>query len=87
MEVIRKRSWGWTSKSKTNRDSPKKWAYFGFDATQPSSVAIKPARNGCWNCHDQNAAVEHSFVQFYPELLRVAKEKGTIKPSVHLESK
>jgi len=66
---------------------PEKWAYFGFDTTQPSSGAIKPAKNGCWNCHDQNAAVEHSFVQFYPELLKVAKEKGTIKPSVHLETK
>ncbi len=65
---------------------PEKWAYFGFDATQPSSSAIKPAKNECWNCHDQNAAVEHSFVQFYPELLKVAKEKGTIKPSVHLET-
>jgi len=66
---------------------PDKWAYFGFDTTQPSSGAIKPAKNGCWNCHDQNAAVEHSFVQFYPELLKVAKEKGTIKPTVHLETK
>jgi len=31
--------------------------------------------------------VEHSFVQFYPELLKVAREKGTIKPTVHLENK
>src|SRR5881296_548647 len=66
---------------------PEKWAYFAFDTTQPSSGALRPAKNGCWTCHDQSAAVEHSFVQFYPELLRVAKEKGTIKPSVHLETK
>jgi len=26
-------------------------------------------------------------VQFYPELLKLAKEKGTIKPTVHLEDK
>jgi len=62
-----------------------KWAYFGFDAKESSSTATAPSKNDCWNCHDKNAAVEHSFVQFYPELLKIAKEKGTIKPTVHLE--
>ncbi|HXA00308.1 MAG TPA: cytochrome P460 family protein [Candidatus Dormibacteraeota bacterium] len=62
-----------------------KWAYFGFNATEGSSEATKPSKNDCWNCHDQNAAVEHSFVQFYPELLKIARSKGTIKPTVHLE--
>jgi hypothetical protein len=62
-----------------------KWAYFGFDVTGASSDAEKPGKNGCWNCHDQNAAVEHSFVQFYPELLKIARDKGTIKPTVHLQ--
>jgi len=66
---------------------PDKWAYFGFDAAEKSAEATRPSKNDCWNCHDQNGAVEHSFVQFYPELLRVAKEKGTIKPSVHLDEK
>jgi len=61
-----------------------KWAYFGFDAKEVSSEATKPGKNDCWNCHDQNAAVEHSFVQFYPELLKIARDKGTIKPTVHL---
>jgi hypothetical protein len=63
---------------------PDKWAYFGFDNTQASATATKPSRNDCWKCHDQNAAIEHSFVQFYPELLRIAKEKGTIKPGLKL---
>jgi hypothetical protein len=62
-----------------------KWAYFGFDGTEKSAQATSPARNDCWKCHEQNAAVEHSFVQFYPELLKVAKIKGTLKPTVHLE--
>jgi hypothetical protein len=61
-----------------------KWAYFNFEGSQKTAGAITPSRNDCWKCHDQNAAVEHSFVQFYPELLRVAREKGTIKPTVHL---
>ncbi len=64
-----------------------KWAYFGFNNGARSSGAMTPSKNACWTCHDQNAAVEHSFVQFYPELLKVAREKGTIKPTVHLELK
>jgi len=62
-----------------------KWAYFNFDGTEGSSGATTPSKNDCWKCHDQNAAVEHSFVQFYPELLQIAKQKGTIKSTVHLE--
>jgi hypothetical protein len=62
-----------------------KWAYFGFDSNEKAARANTPGQNGCWQCHDSNAAVEHSFVQFYPELLRVAKEKGTIKPMVHVD--
>jgi hypothetical protein len=64
-----------------------KWAYFGFDAAEKTASATAPSKNDCWKCHDANAAVEHSFVQFYPELLKVAREKGTIKPTVHLEEK
>lgn len=64
---------------------PDKWAYFNFQGYEKTAGAITPSRNDCWKCHDQSAAVEHSFVQFYPELLKVARDKGTIKPSVHLE--
>jgi tetratricopeptide (TPR) repeat protein len=61
-----------------------KWAYFGFNNSAKTASAMTPGKNACWNCHGENAAVEHSFVQFYPELLKVAYAKGTIKPSVHL---
>jgi hypothetical protein len=64
-----------------------KWAYFAFDTSQKASSAVTPSKNACWKCHEENAAVEHSFVQFYPELLKVAREKGTLKASVHLEEK
>jgi hypothetical protein len=64
-----------------------KWAYFNFDNSAKTASAMTPSKNGCWNCHEQNAAVEHSFVQFYPEFLKIAREKGTIKPTVHLEEK
>jgi len=62
-----------------------KWAYFNFQGSQKTADSITPAQNACWKCHDQHAAVEHSFVQFYPELLQVAQEKHTLKPAVHLE--
>jgi Cytochrome P460/Tetratricopeptide repeat len=61
---------------------PEKWAYFGFGAAH--KTATKIPQGACWSCHEQNAAVEHSFAQFYPTLLSVAYEKGTIKPSIHL---
>jgi Cytochrome P460 len=66
---------------------PDKWAYFGFSNEEKAVTAMTPGKNDCWNCHDQNAAVEHSFVQFYPELLKIAREKGTTKPAAHLEEK
>ena len=62
-----------------------KWAYFNFAGDQNAAAAITPGQNACWECHEQNAAVEHSFVQFYPELLKVARAKNTIKPGLHLE--
>jgi hypothetical protein len=62
-----------------------KWAYFNFSETARSASADTPSRNDCWKCHEQNAAVEHSFVQFYPELLKIARAKGTIKAGIRLD--
>ncbi len=62
-----------------------KWAYFNFSETAKTASADTPSKNECWKCHEQNAAVEHSFVQFYPELLKIAHAKRTIKPGVRLE--
>lgn len=62
-----------------------KWAYFGFGTDRKTASAMRPSKNDCWNCHEQNAAVEHTFVQFYPEMLKIARAKGTIKPSVHFD--
>jgi Cytochrome P460 len=54
---------------------PGTWAYYGFELNAKSAEA-KPKGN-CWSCHDQHAAVEHTFVQFYPTLKPVAKNFGT----------
>jgi tetratricopeptide (TPR) repeat protein len=61
---------------------PEKWAYFGFGTGR--SAAFKIPQNSCWNCHNQNGAVENTFVQFYPTLISVAYDKNTIKPTIHL---
>ena len=55
---------------------PQKWAYFGFGRGDKASAA--PATSSCNACHSKNAAVENSFVQFYPVLLEVARQKGTL---------
>ena len=55
-----------------------KWAYYGFDADGKSAGAM-PKGNGCWSCHETHAAVEHTFVQFYPTLKPVAKKFGTYR--------
>ena len=62
-----------------------KWAYFNFSGGAKAAGATTPSKNDCWQCHEQNAAVEHSFVQFYPELLKIARAKGTIKAGVRLD--
>ena len=54
---------------------PDKWAYFAFDAGGQTAEAM-PKGNGCWSCHEEHAAVEHTFVQFYPTLKPVAKKFG-----------
>jgi hypothetical protein len=58
---------------------PDKWAYFNFDEDTKSAGANPKA--GCWQCHEDHAAVEHSFVQFYPTLKPVARKFGTYKES------
>ena len=59
---------------------PEKWAYFNFgEDTKTAAANPKPA---CWQCHEDHAAVEHSFVQFYPTLKPVAQKFGTYKQSV-----
>jgi hypothetical protein len=58
---------------------PEKWAYFNFD--EDTKSASPNPKGGCWQCHEDHAAVEHSFVQFYPTLKPVAKKFGTYKQS------
>jgi hypothetical protein len=63
---------------------PEKWAYFSFDEDTKSASANP--KEACWQCHEDHAAVEHSFVQFYPTLKPVAQKFGTYKASADTAS-
>jgi Cytochrome P460 len=56
---------------------PETWAYFNFGESNKSAAPNPKA--ACFQCHEDHAAVEHSFVQFYPTLKPVAKQFGTYK--------
>jgi len=56
---------------------PDRWAYFNFD--ESSKTAEANPKSACWQCHEDHAAVEHTFVQFYPTLKPVAKKFGTYR--------
>jgi hypothetical protein len=52
------------------------WAFFSFGKT--STGKILPHTEDCYACHAEHAAVDNTFVQFYPVLLEIAKQKGTL---------
>jgi hypothetical protein len=58
---------------------PGKWAYFDFGRDMKTQVAALPRTERCYACHAENAAVDNTFVQFYPTLLEVATKMGTVK--------
>jgi hypothetical protein len=55
-----------------------KWAFFAFREGATSAKAIPTSAN-CYSCHGEHGAVDTTFVQFYPTLLPVAREKGTLQ--------
>jgi hypothetical protein len=52
------------------------WAFFGFGKSNTGKML--PRSEGCYACHAEHAAVDNTFVQFYPALLEIAKQKGTL---------
>ncbi len=55
---------------------PGKWAFFVFQDNEP--VESIPRSAACYSCHAAHAAVDTTFVQFYPTLLPIARGKGTV---------
>ena len=56
---------------------PGKWAFFSFDSAKGNGTLI-PQGAPCYSCHQAHAAVDTTFVQFYPTLLPIAHEKHTL---------
>ena len=61
-----------------------KWAFFSFDSATSNGTLI-PQQAPCYSCHTAHAAVDTTFVQFYPTLLPVAEKKGTLSESFRKE--
>jgi len=64
------------------KDSSQKneWSYYNFNPGDKTAEAL--GGGACNSCHSEHAAVEHTFVQFYPTLLSFAQEKHLLKPGV-----
>ena len=58
---------------------PGKWAFFAFPKQQGPGKLFPRSAN-CYSCHEQHAAVDTTFVQFYPSLTAIAEKKGTLSP-------
>jgi hypothetical protein len=57
------------------------WAFFNFgggkDAAEPLAGQ---AVASCVACHAEHGAVDNTFAQFYPTILEIARQKGTLRP-------
>jgi len=52
------------------------WAFFGFGKSSTGKMLARS--EDCYACHAEHGAVDNTFVQFYPALLEIAKQKGTL---------
>ena len=59
---------------------PDGWAYFDFGHAADRAEPL-PTTATCYSCHKSNAAVEQTFVQFYPTLMEVARRMKTVNPT------
>jgi len=63
---------------------PGKWAFFIFGDSKTAKMV--PTNMDCYSCHAQHAAVDTTFVQFYPTLLPIAQSNGTLSVAYQKES-
>jgi Cytochrome P460 len=60
------------------------WAF--FPGGKGPSTRI-PYTADCYSCHKAHAAVDTTFVQFYPTLMEIATKKGTLSAAYQAEQK
>lgn len=56
---------------------PGGWAFFHFASSTANGKLFPPAA-ACYSCHQEHGAVDTTFVQFYPTLLPIARDKKTL---------
>ena len=61
------------------------WGF--FNATSGKPAAMIPYTAECYSCHEQHAAADTTFVQFYPTLLPIATELKTLSAAYLAEAK
>jgi hypothetical protein len=61
------------------------WAFFSFNGEGPGREV--PQTSTCNQCHEQHAAVDTTFVQFYPTLQAAAETHKTYSPAYLAEQK
>jgi hypothetical protein len=59
------------------------WAFFAFDSKDPAPMV--PEKEDCYSCHQAHAAVDTTFVQFYPTLLPIAEKLDSLSPEFKRE--
>ena len=59
------------------------WGFFRVDGAQKTSLI--PYTANCYSCHQQHAAVDTTFVQFYPTLLPIAQAKHSFSAAYTAE--
>ena len=57
---------------------PGTWGFYEFGSDKIAKMTPRPAN--CYTCHEGHAAVDTTFVQFYPTLIGIAKTKATLSP-------
>lgn len=62
---------------------PGQWAFFIFDNEKTAKMVSTDM--SCYSCHAEHAAVDTTFVQFYPTLLPIAQSKGTLSAAYKKE--
>ncbi len=57
------------------------WGFFIFPDAHSEPAVVIPFSASCYCCHKDHGAVDTTFVQFYPTLMDVAKQKKTLSPT------
>jgi hypothetical protein len=61
------------------------WGFFDASSGRPAKMI--PYQAACYTCHQDHAAADTTFVQFYPTLLPVATRLGMLNPRYVAETR